>query len=49
VLQDEGVEKAIDTIMTAAYTGKIGDGKIFLYKLDDTIRIRSRERGLVAI
>jgi nitrogen regulatory protein P-II 1 len=49
VLQDEAVEKAIDTILTAAYTGKIGDGKIFLYKLDDTIRIRSRERGLVAI
>jgi nitrogen regulatory protein P-II 1 len=49
VLQDEVAEKAIETILTTAYTGKIGDGKIFLYKVDDAIRIRSRERGAVAI
>jgi nitrogen regulatory protein P-II 1 len=49
VLQDEIVEKAIDTILSAAYTGTIGDGKIFLYKLSDAIRIRSRERGVAAI
>jgi nitrogen regulatory protein P-II 1 len=49
VLQDEIVEKVIDTILTIAYTGVIGDGKIFLYKVDDAIRIRSRERGAVAL
>ena len=49
VLMDEIVEKVIDTILTIAYTGVIGDGKIFLYKVDDAIRIRSRERGRVAL
>jgi nitrogen regulatory protein P-II 1 len=49
VLMDEIVEKVIDTILTIAYTGVIGDGKIFLYKVDDAIRIRSRERGGVAL
>ena len=49
VLNDDGVDKAIDAILSTAYTGKIGDGKIFLYKLDDAIRIRSRERGVAAI
>jgi nitrogen regulatory protein P-II 1 len=49
ILQDEIVEKVIDSILTTAYTGSIGDGKIFLYKLSDAIRIRSRERGVAAI
>jgi nitrogen regulatory protein P-II 1 len=49
VLNDESVEKAIDAIISSAYTGKIGDGKIFLYKLDEVIRIRSKERGTAAI
>jgi len=49
VLADEIVEKVIDTLLTTAYTGQIGDGKIFVYKVDDVIRIRSRERGAVAI
>jgi nitrogen regulatory protein P-II 1 len=49
VLQDEVVEKVIESILTIAYTGLIGDGKIFLYKLDDAIRIRSRERGTAAL
>jgi nitrogen regulatory protein P-II 1 len=49
VLQDDIVEKVIDNILTIAYTGVIGDGKIFLYKVDDAIRIRSRERGNVAL
>src|SRR5580658_4067637 len=35
VLQDDIVEKAIDSILKTAYTGSIGDGKIFIYKLDD--------------
>jgi nitrogen regulatory protein P-II 1 len=39
------VEKAVQAIMTAARTGKIGDGKIFLSKVDEAIRIRNDERG----
>jgi len=45
VLADEMVEKAVQTIMTAARTGKIGDGKIFLSRVDEAIRIRNEERG----
>ena len=49
VLNDELVDKVIDTILTSASTGKIGDGKIFLYKLEDAIRIRNQERGASAV
>jgi len=49
VLTDEMADDAIDTILTTAYTGSIGDGKIFVYDLKDVIRIRSRERGKVAV
>jgi nitrogen regulatory protein P-II 1 len=45
VLTDDRVEKAIDAIIDSAYTGEIGDGKIFVYKADDAIRIRNRQRG----
>ncbi len=45
VIADETVEKTVQTIVTAARTGKIGDGKIFLSKIDDAIRIRNDERG----
>ena len=45
VLPDDLVEKAVQTIVAAARTGKIGDGKIFLTKVDDAIRIRNEERG----
>src|SRR5580704_3169690 len=45
VLPDDMVEKALRAIVTAARTGKIGDGKIFLSKVDDAIRIRNEERG----
>ncbi|HEY2470478.1 MAG TPA: P-II family nitrogen regulator [Terracidiphilus sp.] len=49
VLPDELVDKAVDAILSNAYTGVIGDGKIFLYKVDNVIRIRNREYGLAAI
>src|SRR5215471_13930603 len=49
VLQDEIVEKAVSTILNSASTGKIGDGKIFLYKVQEAIRIRSQERGAAAV
>src|SRR5580693_5564023 len=45
VLADEMVEKTVAAIMAAARTGKIGDGKIFLSRVDDAIRIRNAERG----
>jgi nitrogen regulatory protein P-II 1 len=45
VLADDMVEKAVLAIVTAARTGKIGDGKIFLSKVEDAIRIRNDERG----
>jgi nitrogen regulatory protein P-II 1 len=45
VLADDMVEKAVQTIIASARTGKIGDGKIFLTKVDDAIRIRNDERG----
>jgi nitrogen regulatory protein P-II 1 len=39
------VEKAVQTVLGAARTGKIGDGKIFLSRVDEAIRIRNDERG----
>ena len=45
VLADGMVEKAVQAILTAARTGKIGDGKIFLTRVDEAIRIRNDERG----
>src|ERR1700733_961385 len=41
VLEDSLVEKAVDAIVKAAATGKIGDGKIFIYKIDQVVRIRN--------
>src|SRR5262249_8151844 len=49
VLQDNIVDTAVDAILKSAATGKIGDGKIFLYKVDEAIRIRSQERGASAV
>jgi nitrogen regulatory protein P-II 1 len=45
VMADEMVDKAVAAITGAARTGKIGDGKIFLTKISDAIRIRNDERG----
>jgi nitrogen regulatory protein P-II 1 len=49
VVHDDVVEKAVQAITTAARTGKIGDGKIFLSHVDDAIRIRNDERGEAAL
>ena len=49
VLEDKIVDRAVDAILSTAATGKIGDGKIFLYKVEEAIRIRSQERGAAAI
>ena len=49
VLQENIVENAVNTIISHASTGKIGDGKIFLFKVEEAIRIRSQERGAAAV
>ena len=49
VVPDALVEKAIDTIIKKAKTGKIGDGKIFVTKIEEAIRIRTGEKGESAI
>lgn len=48
-LADSVVGKAVDAIVKTASTGKIGDGKIFVVPLDEAIRIRTDERGEVAL
>jgi nitrogen regulatory protein P-II 1 len=45
VVADEMVEKIVQAITSSARTGKIGDGKIFLSRIDEAIRIRNDERG----
>jgi len=49
VIADAQVEEVTNTIVKAAQTGRIGDGKIFITSLEDTIRIRTGERGEEAI
>jgi len=49
VINDDLVDKAIQAILTAARTGKIGDGKIFVSKIEEAIRIRNDERGPTAL
>lgn len=49
VLADEHVERAIDALIAGARTGRIGDGKIFVYPVEDVIRIRNGQRGEEAL
>jgi nitrogen regulatory protein PII len=49
VLPDKLVDRAVDAIQKSAKTGKIGDGKIFLSRVEDAIRIRNEERGESAL
>ena len=49
VVDDEITEQVIDMIIKNAYTGKIGDGKIFIQDIEDAIRIRTGERGKNAL
>jgi nitrogen regulatory protein P-II 1 len=49
VVDDELVPKVVDTIVSAARTGKIGDGKIFVLPVEEVIRIRTGERGSQAL
>lgn len=49
VSTEEWAEKTIKAIREAAYTGNIGDGKIFVYNLDNVIRIRTGDTGIAAV
>ena len=49
VVADEMLDKAVAAIVAAAQTGSIGDGKIFLTRVDDAIRIRNEDRGDAAL
>ena len=49
VIPDDRVEITINAILTGAGTGRIGDGKIFLSKIHDVIRIRNQDRGPTAL
>lgn len=49
VVPDEAVEMVIEIITHAAHTGRIGDGKIFVYELADTVNLRTGRRGEAAL
>ena len=49
VMDDGQVDAVVKAILETAATGKIGDGKIFLSKVDEAIRIRNQERGVAAL
>jgi nitrogen regulatory protein P-II 1 len=49
VVHDNAVERVVQIITKAAWTGNIGDGKIFVLPVDDAIRVRTNERGDVAL
>ena len=49
VLADDQVERAVETVIEAARTGKVGDGKIFVTPVEQVIRIRTGETGDVAV
>ena len=49
VLPENLVDAAVDAILKTASSGNIGDGKIFLTKVEETIRIRNQERGVLAL
>ena len=49
IVEDQSLEKVIETIQRSAHTGRIGDGKIFISSVEEAIRIRTGERGKEAI
>ena len=49
VVKDEGVDTIVEAIKKGAHTGNIGDGKIFIYPIDNVIRIRTGEEGDSAV
>ena len=49
IVNDQDLDKTIKAIREAAFTGKVGDGKIFIYPVDNAIRIRTDEKGEIAV
>ncbi len=49
VVRDKNVERAMNAILNAAQTGEIGDGRIFVIPIEDAVRIRTGERGDIAL
>ena len=49
VIEDDQVNMVVDKIIAAARTGEIGDGKIFIYPVDEIVRIRTGEKNLEAV
>ena len=49
VLADDRVDATVNAILKGASTGKIGDGKIFISKINEAVRIRNQERGSAAL
>ena len=49
IVQDDQTDSVVDTIIKAANTGKIGDGKIFTYQVGKAVRIRTKEEGEAAL
>ncbi len=49
VVRDKNVERAVSAILKAAQTGEIGDGRIFIIPIEDAVRIRTGERGDIAL
>ncbi len=49
VVSDEFLQKTVDTILNNAYTGNVGDGKIFVSNIEEAYRIRTKEKGQPAI
>jgi nitrogen regulatory protein P-II 1 len=49
VVSDQRADEVIRTLVTAARTGKIGDGKVFVYQVADAVRIRNDDRGDAAL
>lgn len=49
VVEDEKIDKILDLIKKELYTGHIGDGKIFVYSIDNVIRVRTGDEGVEAL
>jgi len=49
VLGDDKLDEAVEAIVKAAKTGKIGDGKVFVSTIDEAVRIRTEEKGVAAV
>ncbi len=48
-VNDDFVDRTVEAIVRGAKTGELGDGKIFIYNLEECVRIRTEERGTIAI